>query len=119
MLPPKRALEIEDFNVTEAQDAIEALERVRSEQIVAYAPVRWRDQLWSVAISVPASEINHLIQSVYTKQMVFLGTVIAIIMGGSPGLIVIFSRWNKTLEAEVKSKTADLSRTNKELAQAN
>ena len=90
-----------------------------SEQIVAYAPVRWRNQLWSVAISVPASEIDHLIQSVYTKQMTFLGTVIAIIVGGSLGLIVIFSRWNKTLEAEVESKTADLSRTNKELAKAN
>lgn len=31
MLPLKRALEIEDFNVTEAQDGIEAPERVRSE----------------------------------------------------------------------------------------
>jgi len=91
----------------------------RSEQIVAYAPVRWRDQLWSVAISVPASEVDHLIQSVYTKQMVFLGTVIAIILGGSLGSIVIFSRWNKTLEAEVKSKTGDLLQSNKELAQTN
>lgn len=31
LLPLKRALEIEDFNVIEAQDGIEALERVRSE----------------------------------------------------------------------------------------
>ncbi|HUV80081.1 MAG TPA: response regulator [Candidatus Bathyarchaeia archaeon] len=31
LLPLKRALEIEDFNVTEAQDGIEAPERVRSE----------------------------------------------------------------------------------------
>ncbi len=91
----------------------------RSEQIVAYAPVRWRDQLWSVAISVPASEVDHLIQSVYTKQMTFLGIVIAIILCGSLGLIVMFSRWNKTLEAEVKSKTGDLIQSNKELALAN
>jgi signal transduction histidine kinase len=90
-----------------------------SEQIVAYAPVQWRNQLWSVAISVPATEVNHLIQSVYTKQMTFLGTVIAIILGGSLGLIVIFSRWNKTLEAEVESKAGDLIQSNKELALAN
>jgi two-component system alkaline phosphatase synthesis response regulator PhoP len=31
LLPLKRALEMEDFNVVEAQDGIEALERVRSE----------------------------------------------------------------------------------------
>ena len=91
----------------------------RSEQIVAYAPVQWRDQLWSVAISVPASEVDDLIRSVYVKQMTFLGIVIAIILGGSLGLIVMFSRWNKTLEAEVKSKTSDLIQSNKELALAN
>jgi len=91
----------------------------QSEQIVAYAPVRWRNQLWSVAISVPASEVDHLIRSVYAKQMIFLGTVIAIILGGSLGLIMMFSRWNKTLEAEVKSKNADMIRMNKELVLAN
>jgi sensor domain CHASE-containing protein len=91
----------------------------KSEQIVAYAPVRWRDKIWSVAISVPASEVDHLIRSVYAKQMTFLGTVIAIILGGSFGLIVMFSKWNKTLEAEVESKTGDMIRMNKELVLAN
>jgi len=90
-----------------------------SEQIVAYAPVRWRDQLWSVAISAPASEVDQLIQSVYTKQITFSGIVIALILGGSLGLIVMFSRWNKTLEAEVESKTGELIQSNKELALAN
>nr|QNO53061.1 adaptive-response sensory-kinase SasA [Methanosarcinales archaeon ANME-1 ERB6] len=94
-------------------------EESKSEQIVAYAPVRWRDKIWSVAISVPASEVDHLIRSVYAKQMTFLGTVIAIILGGSLGLIVMFSRWNKTLEAEVESKTGDMIRMNKELVLAN
>jgi signal transduction histidine kinase len=91
----------------------------KSEQIVAYAPVRWRNKIWSVAISVPASEVDNLIRSVYARQMIFLGTVIAIILGGSLGLIVMFSQWNKTLEAEVKSKTSDMIRMNKELVLAN
>jgi len=90
-----------------------------SEQIVAFAPVRWRNKIWSVAISVPVSEVDNLIRSVYAKQMTFLGTVIAIILSGSLGLIVMFSRWNKTLEAEVKSKTGDMMRINKELVLAN
>mgnify|MGYP000167905047 FL=1 len=94
-------------------------EKSNLDQIVAFAPVRWRNQLWSVAISVPASEVDHLIRSVYARQMIFLGTVIAIILGGSLGLIMMFSRWNKTLEAEVKSKTADMIRMNKELVLTN
>jgi len=65
------------------------------------------------------SEVDHLIRSVYARQMIFLGTVIAIILGGSLGLIVMFSRWNKTLEAEVQSKTGDMIRMNKELLLAN
>jgi len=88
-------------------------------RIAAYTPVAWRDRVWSVATSVPASEVDHLIRSVYARQMTFLGTVIAIILGGSLGLIVMFSRWNKTLEAEVKSKTGDMIRMNKELVLAN
>ncbi len=91
----------------------------KSEQIVAFAPVRWRNKIWSVAISVPVSEVGHLIRSVYARQMTFLGAVIAIILGGSLGLIVMFSRWNKTLEAEVESKTGDMIRMNKDLVLAN
>ena len=87
--------------------------------IAAYTPVVWHDRLWSVATSVPASEVDLLIRSVYAKQMLFLATVIAIILVGSFGLILMFSRWNKTLEAEVKSKTSDLITMNKELALAN
>ena len=87
--------------------------------IVAYTPVVWHDYVWSVATSVPASEVDQLIRSVYAKQMFFLGTVIAIILVGSFGLIMMFSRWNKTLEAEVESKTCDLIQMNKKLALAN
>lgn len=87
--------------------------------IGAYTPVVWHDRVWSVATSVPASEVDHLIRSVYAKQMLFLATVIAIILVGSFGLIMMFSRWNKTLESEVKSKTGDLITMNKELALAN
>ncbi|MCK4733753.1 MAG: CHASE domain-containing protein, partial [Methanophagales archaeon] len=94
-------------------------ERSGERWIAAYTPVVWHDRVWSVATSVPASEVDHLIRSVYAKQMLFLGTVIAIILVGSFGLIMMFSRWNKTLESEVKSKTSDLITMNKELALAN
>ncbi len=91
------------------------IDHTDKEHIVAYAPVRWRNQEWSVGITAPVSEVDLLIRSVYARQMIFMGAVIAIITGGSAGLILMFSRWNRTLEAEVKEKTRDLIRANEQL----
>ena len=88
-------------------------------QIVAYTPVVWRDRVWSVATSVPASETEALIHSVYRKQILFIAIVIAIILAGSGSIVLLFSRWNKELECEVEKKTDDLKRSNMELASAN
>ena len=88
-------------------------------QIVAYTPVVWRDRVWSVATSVPASETEALIHSVYRKQILFIAIVIAIILAGSGSIVLLFSRWNKELECEVEKKTDDLRRSNMELASAN
>ncbi len=88
-------------------------------QIVAYTPVVWRDRVWSVATSVPESEVGALIRSVYRKQILFIAIVIAIILAGSGSIVLLFSRWNKELECEVEKKTDDLRRSNMELASAN
>jgi signal transduction histidine kinase/sensor domain CHASE-containing protein len=89
------------------------------QRIVAYTPVVWRDRVWSVATSVPASDVGALIRSVYRKQILFIAIVIAIILAGSGSIVLIFSRWNKELECEVEKKTDDLRRSNMELASAN
>jgi len=88
-------------------------------QIVAYTPVVWGDRVWSVAVSVPASKAVELIRQVYRGQTLFVTIVIAIILAGSGGIILIFSRWNRELEKEVVKKTDDLKRSNMELASAN
>ncbi len=88
-------------------------------QIVAYTPVVWGDCVWSVAVSVPASKAVELIRQVYRGQTLFVTIVIAIILAGSGGIILIFSRWNRELEKEVVKKTDDLKRSNMELASAN
>ncbi len=88
-------------------------------QIVAYTPVVWGDRVWSVAVSVPASKAIELIRQVYRGQTLFVTIVIAIILAGSGGIILIFSRWNRELEKEVVKKTDDLKRSNMELASAN
>jgi signal transduction histidine kinase len=89
------------------------------QRIVAYTPVVWRDRVWSVATSVPESEVGALIHSVYRKQILFITIVIAIILTGSGSIVLLFSRWNKELECEVERKTDDLRRSNTELASAN
>lgn len=88
-------------------------------RIAAYTPVVWRNRVWSVATSVPASDVEALIRSVYRKQVLFIGIVIATILAGSGGIVLIFSRWNKDLEKEVENKTMDLHRSNTELEVAN
>ena len=89
------------------------------QMVVTYTPVIWRGRVWSVATSVPASEAEALVRSVYQKQILFIILVIAIILAGSGSIILIFSRWNKELEQEVEKKTDDLRRSNMELASAN
>lgn len=89
------------------------------QMVVTYTPVIWRGRVWSVATSVPASEAEALVRSVYQKQILFIILVIAIILAGSGGIVLIYSRWNKELEQEVEKKTDDLRRSNTELASAN
>ncbi len=88
-------------------------------RIVAYTPVVWRDHVWSVATSVPASDVDALVHSVYRKQILFIAIVIAIILAGSGSIVHIFSRWNRELENEVERTTEDLKRSNTELESAN
>ena len=88
-------------------------------RIVAYTPVVWRNRVWSVATSVPASDVDALVHSVYRKQILFIAIVIAIIIAGSGSIVLIFSRWNRELENEVERTTEDLKKSNTELESAN
>ncbi|MHC1575293.1 MAG: ATP-binding protein [Candidatus Methanogasteraceae archaeon] len=89
------------------------------QMVVTYTPVVWRGRVWSVATSIPASEAEALVHSVYQKQILFIILVITIIIAGSGGIVLIFSRWNKELEKEVEMKTDDLRISNMGLASAN
>ncbi|MEA1908623.1 MAG: sensor histidine kinase [Euryarchaeota archaeon] len=87
--------------------------------VMAYTPVVWRGRIWSVATTVPESEAEILVHSVYRKQILFVTIVIAIILAGSGGIVLILSGWNRDLEKEVVRKTNDLRMSNMGLASAN
>ncbi|MEA3324741.1 MAG: sensor histidine kinase [Euryarchaeota archaeon] len=88
-------------------------------RIIAYTPIVWHNHIWSVATSVPASEVGVLVHSVYRKQILFITIVIAIILAGGGSIVLIFSRWNRELENEVEKTTEDLKKSNTELESAN
>ena len=91
----------------------------RAERIVTYSPIGWRNQMWSVGITNPVSNVDSLIRSVYIKQGAFIGLSGIFILTGSMWIILLLSRWNKTLEEEVTSKTREIKQSNELLQSAN
>lgn len=89
------------------------------ERIVTYSPIEWRNQMWSVGITNPASDVDSLINSVYVKQGAFIGISGIFILAGSMWIILLLSKWNKTLEEEVASKTREIKQSNELLRSAN
>ncbi len=91
----------------------------RAERIVTYSPIKWRNQMWSVGITNPVSDVDSLIRSVYVKQGAFIGLSGIFILTGSMWIILLLSKWNKTLEKEVASKTREIKQSNELLRSAN
>ena len=75
--------------------------------------------MWSVGITNPVSNVDSLIRSVYIKQGAFIGLSGIFILTGSMWIILLLSRWNKTLEEEVTSKTREIKQSNELLRSAN
>jgi signal transduction histidine kinase len=90
-----------------------------TERIVTYSPIKWRNRMWSVGITNPVSDVDSLIHSVYVKQGAFIGLSGIFILTGSMWIILLLSKWNKTLEEEVTSKTREIKQSNELLRSAN
>jgi len=88
-------------------------------KLVAYSPIKWRNRLWSVAVVSPQSDVDDLIYSVYVKQVGFIGLSGGFIVLFSLSIILLLTRWNKSLELEVASKTSEISKSNELLKRAN
>ena len=88
-------------------------------ELIAYSPITWRNQNWSIAVISPASEADSLINSIYVKQNQFIGVAVGFIILSSFSIILLLFRWNKSLEHEVAKKTNELYESNKLLQDAN
>ncbi len=116
--PPLRQILTDQINGTEGTGYY--FEGNKSDKkLMAYSPILWRDQKWSIAVISPESEVEALINSVYVKQGLFIGVAIGFILLGSISIIVLLSGWNKSLELEVAKKTGELKNSNELLQNAN
>jgi len=88
-------------------------------KLTAYSPIKWQNRLWSVAIASPQSDVDDLIYSVYMKQVGFIGLSGGFIVLFSLSIILLLTRWNKSLEIEVASKTSEITKSNELLKKAN
>lgn len=88
-------------------------------KLIAYSPIRWGSRLWSIAVTSPASDVDDLIYSVYVKQGLFIGMSGGFILLVSLSVILLLTRWNKSLELEVDNKTRELRDSNELLQRAN
>ncbi|MBZ0175192.1 ATP-binding protein [Candidatus Methanoperedens sp. BLZ2] len=88
-------------------------------ELIAYSPITWRNQNWSIAVISPASEADSLINSVYVKQNQFIRVAVGFIILSSFSIILLLFGWNKSLELEVAKKTNELNESNRLLQDAN
>lgn len=88
-------------------------------KLIAYSPISWFNQNWSVYVISSESEVKGLIDSVFLKQGLIIGVAVGLILLGSFSIILLISRWNRKLESEVAKKTGELNESNILLQDAN
>lgn len=85
-------------------------------KLIAYTPVRLEDtgkaeNIWSVAVVAPISEVEGAIHSIHIQQFSLQALIIFVILSG--GLLINFMilSWSNLLEQEVTKKTSDLKKS--------
>lgn len=92
---------------------------ISEKKLIAYSPISWLNQNWSIYVISSESEVNSLINSVFLKQGLIIGVTVGLILLGSFSIILLISRWNRKLEFEVAKKTGELNESNILLQDAN
>jgi PAS domain S-box-containing protein len=78
------------------------------ESLIAYAPIRLGEELWSVGVWAPKEDARQLVRSAYFQQLVVVGLSVLIIFLGSAHSLAVSLRMNKFLKKEVELKSGAL-----------
>lgn len=83
-------------------------------KLVAFTPIRitsYPPQLWSVAVTAPAYEIEEAVWKNLYWQLTFLGLIIAVLVMAAATFLYLEMRWRRTLEKQVQARTEELKRS--------
>ncbi len=83
-------------------------------KLIAYCPVRIAEnpqQLWSVAVVAPESEVQEAVQSWSWQVLMLQGLVVLAVTLGAGAIIWLEHSWSRVLEARVVSKTDALAKS--------
>ena len=94
-------------------------DNISTKRLVAYYPIKWRNQNLSIAITSSESEVDELISSVYNRILIFAVASGGFILIASSLIIILLYRWNQALETEVDKKAGELKKSNLLLQKAN
>jgi len=83
----------------------------RIEKLIAYSPARIIDQIWSVSVAAPVSEVDRIIRSTAREAMYGFSFVLIILISTGSFLSISAYRWSYSLEREVKKQTKELKET--------
>lgn len=89
------------------EDPEEPGQQVR--KLVSYHPVRIADRLWTLGVSTPEREAEALLSTFLQRQEAFAITLLASTLVGASLLFGLLFTWNRSLKAQVGSRTRDLS----------
>ena len=86
-------------------------------KLIAYAPIQLKlptqSLNWAVAVVAPVTEVDQVIHNPFLWQFIMQGIIIAAIIFGSLAILSLEWQYTRTLEEEIRNKTADLSQSEK------
>ena len=83
----------------------------RIEKLIAYSPVRVIDQVWSVAVVAPVSEVDKIIRKAGAQVLqTFAFIILFFILAGVFSFLSVY-RWSGLLQREVRRRTKELRET--------
>lgn len=91
---------------------------LRVRKLVAYAPVRVEQFLWTVGVCTPEEEVSRLFATFLGRQQSFSRTVIYLTLTGAMLFLGLLLYWNRSLSKEVEVRTSALEEARGKLENA-
>lgn len=83
-------------------------------KLIAYTPIRISEpenQIWSVAVAAPTSEVEDAIHSIQIRQFLLQAIIVVVILLGGVTIIFLILNWSTAMEKEVERKTIELKKS--------